>query len=641
MKRRFIGIFFAFVLVFSCALTTAHASASSSVTVSSLSLTSSEVKQGSSTVLNIGATVNDIGINEIDVHFTLMNSTTQLFWNDYYTNPNKFPDASGNIAYTFWAGASQAKGNYYLSQLTIKDANGGVRQFDWDSNKNLLVDSSDSSKTLTAPTLTVTGDDDTTAPVLTSIQLATTTIGVSSKAGINFGITETGSGLQSINVEMTDETVSTKPTVHATDYYPSPLKTGSYTVYVYSGTTPTAGVYSFSKITLSDKSGNSIEYSENSNKTDFERMAKGTLTIKNTVYDVTAPIVKSIKIVNDKVTKPGVITIQADIVEDGTGLKDFQVNLTDESKKNSLSWNDYYPDAASAKKTQTMTLKVGVDTEDAVGTYKISTISISDQAGNRTEYGFDQSQPSVDSISSANSVQVVEENLPVTVWTSLSNPQLVDKLDAMNDSSAAKLSDDTDIIPKAVFTSLAGTNKSIDVYKDGVEWVFNGSDIKSENIKDIDTTIQIKRVSGEQYGIANDAIQITFPNNGILPGKVKMRLKLDYLTYLYNLSGDLHLYYDNNNLLNQEDTDFVLASDNYLEFTLTHNSTFVISANEITADTVTSTNISSTSGTTDASDTYESPDTGYKGTSYLQVELLLITISAAGLALIVWKKRKV
>lgn len=626
-----IGILAAVLLMFSCMFTTAHASTASSVTVNSLSLASATVKQSGSVVLNIGASISGVGVNRIDVYFTMTDGSNQFSSFDLFNNPNLFPDTSGNMPFTIWAPPSQTKGDYYMSEIDITDANGGVRKLAWDASRKLLVDSTDSTKTYTAPTLKVVGDEDVTAPVLTSLQLKTSQIGINGSAGIEFGFTEDGSGLSEVDIEMTDLTSAAKPVAHATDVYPTSLKTGTKTVYVYAGASPTAGNYTFTKITLKDKSGNKAEYSATSNAAVFANLAKGTLTIKNEVVDVTAPVVKNIRIVNNKVTKPGVITIQADIVEDGTGLKEFQVNLTGDAQNSHLSWYDYYPAGTTAVKTQTMTLKIGVDTEDAAGTYQIANISISDQAGNRTDYGFSQSDPSIASISTASTVEVVEENLPITVWTSLSNPKLIDQLNGMDDSSAAKLSDDTNLIPKAVFEALDGTNKTIDVYKDGIEWIFNGADINAEDIKDIDTTVQIKRVSGSEYGSSNDVVQIIFPNNGKLPGKVKMRFKLDYLTYLYHLSGDLHLYYSNNNLLNPEDTTFTLASDNYLEFYLTHNSTFIISANEITSKNV-------NSGT--ASDVYQSPDTGYQDTSYLYGNIFLIAMGIAAAAWMMLKKKK-
>lgn len=147
------------------------------------------------------------------------------------------------------------------------------------------------------------------------------------------------------------------------------------------------------------------------------------------------------------------------------------------------------------------------------------------------------------------------------------------------------------IVDKSVFEAIKGTDKSVTFISNGIQWTFNGADIVNE-IKNIDLTFEIaalassgssNRASIEKLVGNKEAVLISFAENGVLPGKatVKIKLKSDLLNG--KDKNNIYVYYYNNALGKAEliAEKIKIDEEGYLQFNITHNSDYFVTDKDI------------------------------------------------------------
>ena len=107
----------------------------------------------------------------------------------------------------------------------------------------------------------------------------------------------------------------------------------------------------------------------------------------------------------------------------------------------------------------------------------------------------------------------------------------LDKNNEYGDKALTAASTDDSIIKSEVFEAIKDTNKTIYIESNGIQWVFNGKNIKSP--KDIDTRITLSKIDTdvlkEKIGnFVNKGIVVNFKDNGELPGVALVKIKTDY-----------------------------------------------------------------------------------------------------------------
>lgn len=524
------------------------------------------------------STANGRGISEIRITLTY----NQL---DYISNRVDFTsqsyDATIHIPLTLKK--HQKGGDYYIESVDITDGQGASRHYSYDLNKKQLIDSSDNSvavNSITTLNVPIEPNADDVAPVITNVTIEKTSAAKGTSVNIQFTVVETGSGVTNLQIYFTNKEhpVHNGGLFAYGDYSKNPLKSGTYTISMDIPHDVSIGLNTYDNIQITDGYGNTKNYSS----TDLKGIADDTLTVL-TDGDDSAPVLTNVKVITDKVARPNYAFVQVNYSDTGYGIQRISGVFVSSTNESISVW--YQTNTANSEistTSGTITFQAQIQETQSLGEYKLQSIYIKDWSGNVTEYGAGGAD--VNSILDhyLSTITVVNENDDVS-FTSLNNPNLVSFVTNQTNSAIIKIAADKQIAPAELFKAILGTNKTIDIYKNGVSWVFKATDLKESQIKDVDISSKLEVVRDYVNNGADNVVKLTFPENGLLPGRVTMRFKADYLSYLYNLKNGLRLYFDDNSELKQEATTFKMADDGYLEFTLLHNSTYFISNHRMTA----------------------------------------------------------
>lgn len=172
--------------------------------------------------------------------------------------------------------------------------------------------------------------------------------------------------------------------------------------------------------------------------------------------------------------------------------------------------------------------------------------------------------------------------------TSTTDKYLISKISEANDNAKIGINAvDDSIIKSEVFQAIKGTNKTIYIESNGIQWVFNGKKINTP--KDVDTKITLNvlddDVLKDKLGKYIDkGIVINFEDNGELPGVALVKIKTDYALRDYIGTSNLQVYHYNKSddqMFDEVANDISLTKDYDLEFYISHNSSFIISNKKV------------------------------------------------------------
>ena len=141
------------------------------------------------------------------------------------------------------------------------------------------------------------------------------------------------------------------------------------------------------------------------------------------------------------------------------------------------------------------------------------------------------------------------------------------------------------IIKKELFQVIKGTNKSILIKYADNEWFFSGYDISI--IKDINVSSEIfdnaSKLTGDLSSVVKKGVTIEFPGNGELPGKALIRIKATSAIKSQLGTNKVYVYYydKNGQKLDKVAMEITLSDDDYYEFYINHNSTYIITTEKV------------------------------------------------------------
>ena len=232
------------------------------------------------------------------------------------------------------------------------------------------------------------------------------------------------------------------------------------------------------------------------------------------------------------------------------------------------------------------------------GTYELVRVSLNDRAGNSQTYYRDIEDYQIDwghkELPIESSFTVINDGGSYEITTNTANPNLADDIKKIYSPAEGEPPARIGInyetgskVPATVFEAVYGENKELVFEGGSIQWVFNGKDIKEDKLKEIDLNVKVNNLDRFYEGNANEikdqvnnkpTYVLSFPNNGELPGKATIRLKVDYEFVRHLGREDLSIYYFDqvNNKLQLVKKNVNVSSDGFIEFEIYHNSDFLI-----------------------------------------------------------------
>ena len=342
------------------------------------------------------------------------------------------------------------------------------------------------------------------------------------------------------------------------------------------------------------------------------------------VVDTTAPELASFTLEKTTVEAPGKIKVRATVTDDISGgayvraVFTYRVE-TDENDKGSNIYvymnqetgkyeyykeyklsvllDSYYSDNENEEETIHTNGILGgnIDISQYMpeATYTIDYISVEDKAGNYKYY--DDKRDSAENLPDFVKNMAINirnnSNKSYEVTTGTSNADMVSSIQNASNDAIIKVDYTTnDTLVQGVFDAIKGTNKILSLESEGVTWEFNGSDI-TQPTKNINLSVYIGQVnqtnSNMNSNIFNEikdivdntnSVVLKFAENGVLPGKAKVRIKTDYVMRQYLGTRGVNVYYYDNMTKKMVPiaSNLTLTADNYLEFEIEHCSYYVM-----------------------------------------------------------------
>ena len=318
--------------------------------------------------------------------------------------------------------------------------------------------------------------------------------------------------------------------------------------------------------------------------------------IESDTPDSTPPVLRSITLSASTVTAPGQLEVIAEASDDVSGMSDIYVHFQCEEtgkrliaslypgywEYDGVTYEQYYVPYADGKLHGTLEIDQYVES----GTFRVYHVQLRDIADNVSHYYSDEYRDQLPE--QVKNLQLRVRNVGADVVTSVSKDSFVKDVAKADDNAyiVADYSGDA-TLDEDLFEAIAGTNKTLDLTSDGITWRFNGQDI-TEDIKPVDLQVEILPVeedsSPEGDGIQDSlenapGVVMKFPENGVLPGKATIQVKVDYAMREYlGRSKGLCVYYYNNQTGEMEliAENLIVVNEGYVEFSITHCSDYVL-----------------------------------------------------------------
>jgi len=349
-------------------------------------------------------------------------------------------------------------------------------------------------------------------------------------------------------------------------------------------------------VLLEDDAGNQAWYSYNPNEYPFGDVSLKLntnidISFSNAVSDKNPPSLVNYTYSSSKVAAPGVVSIIFDAKDDISGVAAIKAHFigVDENGSQIDYWilNPQYN-----TKTKKFVSEHVFDQYYPNSTFTITQIEVMDYAGNIKVYAV---EPQSGETMLEKKVLTLTKAITGDVAAGTMNDDYIDKIKAAKDNDVITLDCTKNAkVKKEAFDAIKGTNKTLLLVNDGIQWIFKGADI-SETTKDINTQIKISKLDdfGDEVMLNcfvenNNGLVIEFAPNGILPCKALIKIKADYTFRDYVGERDLYVYHyqGTDGSLEAIANKIEISENGYYEFYITHNSKYIISSKKAKAASV-------------------------------------------------------
>lgn len=488
------------------------------------------------------------------------------------------------IAFTIDVPADETIGALRLESVTL---------FDFANNRVVYHNSDDEHPLPSYISVQVTNSnsEDKAAPMLNSLSIAPREISASETTVLTLNVSDDISGVSYVTTEFVNRDTGHSIEAGWNSYNSNPVVNGEIAVQVETTQYDGAGTYELDRVTLMDTNGFMSDwYSANNPNYDSSPLPQEvSFTISNDGdEDITPPVLNSVSLDKTEVEAPGVVTLTLDVTDDVSGYSSAIVAFANRQNGKRIR--------AHSDRDNPSVVQIEVSEFEPSGIFELDTVNLFDNNNNMSYYE-SKTDAGDDSLTLPNEVSFLVKNTETgsnEIITSTTSKTLIEDIKNMpNDGTAHIYHGNNDILLAEVFEAIKGTDKTIIVESNGIQWEFHGKDITGE-IKDINlaTTIDMKwNVDSEAddvMALEQDAIILKFADNDQLPGEATIRVKMDYVfqDYLGSDKGLYVYYFDNTTQQFVEvAANISVGNDDYLEFTIDHNSEFVITAGEIKVNT--------------------------------------------------------
>lgn len=158
------------------------------------------------------------------------------------------------------------------------------------------------------------------------------------------------------------------------------------------------------------------------------------------------------------------------------------------------------------------------------------------------------------------------------------NSQILSKLyNSKNGTEITINANSNTIIDKELFNAIKGKNKTLTINYNDNQIVFKGNDIRTSKTIDISMVVESASSSEDIGKLVSNGVVVNFPDNGNLPGSALIRVKANG-DVTKTLGDKIYVYF-----YNESTNDFCViaedvkkTSDGYYEFTISHNSDYLL-----------------------------------------------------------------
>lgn len=483
-------------------------------------------------------------------------SLSRTYWNSENNRYEAYED--GKLHGKMDIRADSAVGEYKIYNVSVTDVVGNRKDYynpEYYSSTNRIPDNV---KNLA---FTITSRQETVAPVFESVTLSTQSVTAPGKIDVIAKLSKDNNDISSISVSFESKGMSERHGRESVSaYLLKQDNSQEYTGTIELGEYTYPDEYTFEHIWISYKNGTSRLYSVESPELKDE-IKNLTIKVQNDKLDKTAPELKGIMLGAESVSVPGVIDITVEASDDMSGVRYCSLGFMNK-KNDKYIWingsaSDTYQDINyDYVKYEDGKLhgQIQVNQYQVSGEYVLYEISLSDYAGNECYYRNERYNENSyysgykipDNMENI-SIKVVNDGETTDVTTSTGSADLVK--DIRNAADNAVIS--VDITPnqkisKEVFDAIKGTNKTLLLNSDDIQWVFKGSDIVGQT-KDIDLSGIVRHSlydPSKDYYIGDiPAVGWEMGDNGELPGKATVRFLPSFRYREYLGTEGLYVYY--------------------------------------------------------------------------------------------------
>ena len=223
----------------------------------------------------------------------------------------------------------------------------------------------------------------------------------------------------------------------------------------------------------------------------------------------------------------------------------------------------------------------------SAGTYKLDYAIIKTVDGKQYQYRSGEDYYNIKHFD-FNSTLTIEEEKVETDSLNLDNSKItaetIENLKKIESNVVIEIdASNNPVITKELFETIKGSNKTVVIKNNNVEWTFNGLDVKEA--KKIDVTTSIYTV-GEENSISDkvkSGLVIEFAENEKLPGKCLIKLyNNEQLAQILNKNkANIYYYNEKTGKFEEIKLNAEYKSDGYYEFYISHNSKYVITTEKI------------------------------------------------------------